>query len=115
MFCFSAKVVFYCTRTKRKQKNWLERGHNSELKRLRPFSQQMGKTVATQPIRLVVILTQFMLVGWFLTFGLCSLEDVHKGKYTCLRFGHTRIRITCTGIKQVPRDLSSNTAMLLVL
>ena len=72
----------------------------------------MGKTVAAQPVRHVVILTQFMLVGWFMTVGLGCLEDVHPGNCTCVHFGHTRIRVTCTGIKQVPRDLPSNTAML---
>ena len=72
----------------------------------------MGKTVVAQPMRIVVIVAQFLLVGWFVAFGLCCLEDVHPGKCTCVRFGHTRIRVNCTGINQVPRDLPSNTAML---
>ncbi|XP_020630427.1 leucine-rich repeat-containing protein 3-like [Orbicella faveolata] len=72
----------------------------------------MGKAVLAQPVRHVVILTQFVLVGWFVTFGLCCLEDAHPGKCTCKPFGQTRIIVTCTGIKQVPRDLPSNTAQL---
>jgi len=74
----------------------------------------MGKAVLAQPLRHVVILTQFVLVGWFVAFGLCCLEDVHPGKCTCEPFGHTRIRVTCTGIKQVPRDLPSNTIQLIL-
>ena len=74
--------------------NWLELGRNHA------FSQHMAK------------LTQFVLVGWFVAFGLCCLKDVHPGKCSCVSFGPTRIIVNCTGIKQVPRDLPSNTAML---
>ena len=72
----------------------------------------MGKAVVVQPLRHVVILTQFLLVAWFVTFGLCCLEDVHPGNCTCVPFDHTRISVTCKGIKQVPRDLPSNTVKL---
>ena len=72
----------------------------------------MGKVVLAQPVRHVVILTQFVLVGWFVAFGLCCLKDVHPGNCTCVPFGPNGTAVTCKEIKQVPRDLPSNTAHL---
>ncbi|XP_078359518.1 leucine-rich repeat-containing protein 4-like [Oculina patagonica] len=70
----------------------------------------MEKASSAQRL-LYVGLTQFILVSWLAASGLCCLEDVHPGNCSCTPFGH-RMIVTCKGIKQVPRDLPSNTATI---
>ncbi|KAL9986492.1 hypothetical protein ACROYT_G000647 [Oculina patagonica] len=72
---------------------------------------QMRKTSATKSLTFVG-LTQLVLVWWFVASGLCCLKDVHPGNCFCKPFGPTRITVKCQGIKQVPRDLPSNTVVL---
>ena len=71
----------------------------------------MGKTSTAKHLTCVG-LTQLILVWWFVAFGFCCLEDVHPGNCSCPPFDHTRIIVKCKGLKQVPRDLPSNTALL---
>ncbi|KAJ7360239.1 hypothetical protein OS493_016868 [Desmophyllum pertusum] len=71
----------------------------------------MDITVGVQRLTRIT-LTQFLLVVWFVPFGLCCLEDVYPGNCTCKPFGRDRTIVKCIGIKQVPRDLPSNTAKL---
>ncbi|XP_078362624.1 uncharacterized protein LOC144646519 [Oculina patagonica] len=70
----------------------------------------MEKASSAQRL-LYVGLTQFILVWWLAASGLCCLEDVHPGNCKCKPFGH-RMIVTCKGIKQVPRDLPSNTVVI---
>ncbi|KAL9989469.1 hypothetical protein ACROYT_G004025 [Oculina patagonica] len=71
----------------------------------------MAKTSTGQPLT-TLCLTQLILVWWFVASGLCCLEDVHPGNCSCHSFGRTRLMVKCQRIKQVPRDLPSNTAIL---
>ncbi|PFX15274.1 Decorin [Stylophora pistillata] len=57
-------------------------------------------------------LAPLVLLYWLMASGFCSPKDFHPGSFQCKPFDEHRIRIKCSGIKHVPRDLPPNTAIL---